>query len=171
MTHRPALRLALLLIGFGAAGCRSLDSSERKILDTWLGCVECKEGELDSVVALASRKRPATVAALRDDLLAGPSPTRRQAMTGQLDSSYKVLVAVRAPAPAPPRPQFVRYYLDNVLGAYRVRAAVALATIGGSDVLPPLDSAAANTLRTPGDSLRPPDSLAVRFARDSIWQP
>ena len=31
--------------------------------------------------------------------------------------------------------------------------------------------AAANSLRTQGDSLRPADSVAVRFARDSTWHP
>jgi hypothetical protein len=92
-------------------------------------------------------------------------------MRRQLDSSYGVLVAIRSPDPAPPQAQFVGRYLDNLLGAYRVRSAVALATIGGSDVLPALDSAAANTLRTPGDSLRPADSVAVRFARDSTSHP
>ena len=165
-TALPALLLLTL-----AAGCQALTPTERQIIDTWLGCIECDEGELDSVVALASRKRPETVAALQDDLLAGPSPARRQNMADQIDSSYRVLVAVRAPNPPPPEAQFVRRYLDNILGAYRVRSAVALATIGGSDVLPALDSAAANTLRTPGDSLIPSDSAAVRFARAVTWQP
>lgn len=169
MTRHPVLRLLPLLAALGVAACDELSSAERRTLDTWLGCIECNEGELDSVVALASRKRPATVAALRDDLLAGPSPVRRQSMGRQLDSSYKVLVAVRSPDPAPPRVAFVRRYLDNLIGVYRIRSAVALATIGGSDVLPALDSAASNTLRTPGDSLRPIDSVAVRFARDVTW--
>jgi hypothetical protein len=160
----------VLLVGFAAA-CTGLDSSERATIDTWLGCIECHEGELDSVVALAARKRSPTVIALEDGLLAGPSGVRRQNMTRQIDSTYKILVAVRAPDPVVPQPQFVRRYLDNLIGVYRVRSAIALATIGGTDVLPALDSAAANSLRTPGDSLRPADSVSVRFARDSTWHP
>jgi hypothetical protein len=168
MTTRRVPCLSLLLVVLGAASCRS---SDRGIIDAWLGCTECKAGELDSVVALATVRRAPTVATLQDDLLAGPSATRIQNMSRQLDSSYKVLVAVRAPDPVPPRSQFIQRYLDNVIGAYRVRAAVALATIGGNDVLPALDSAADNKLRVPTDSLRPADSVAVRLARDVTWHP
>ena len=164
-------RLALLVIGLGVTACEALEPAERATLDAWLGCTECNEHELDSVLALGGRKREATVTALRDGLLDGPSAGLRENFRHQLNSSYDDLADIRGQATIVPRAEFVRRYMDNLLATYRTRSAVALARIGGADVKPALDSAAANQLRVPGDSLRPRDLDAVRFARDSLWQP
>ena len=171
MTGRATRRLVLLLAALGVAACEALQPTERATIDAWLGCIECDAHELDSVLALAGRKRNATVAALQDGLLEGPSPGQRQNLGRQLDSSYQILVAYRGPNGAVvSQAEFVRRYRNNLIGTYRVRSAVALAHIGGPDVKPALDSAAADELRIAGDSLRPVDLDAVRFARDSIWQ-
>jgi hypothetical protein len=160
-----------LLLGVLVAACQDLQPAEQATVDAWLVCTECIDHELDSLLALAQRKRVATVTALRDGLLAGPTAAQRQNFERQLDSTYKTLDSLRVGQPIVPRSQFVRRYLENFLGTYRIRSAIALAKLKGPDVKPALDSAAANQLRTPGDSLRPTDSVAVAFARDSIWQP
>jgi hypothetical protein len=172
MTASSARKLALIVLGFAIAACEALEPAERATIDAWLGCTECNEHELDSVLALAVRKHEPTVTALRDGLLEGPTSVQRQNASRQLDTLYDRVVVVGGPMlPMNPRTEFVRHYLDNIVATYRVRSAVALAHIGGADVKPALDSAAANQLRIPSDTLRPADLDAVAFARDSIWQP
>lgn len=168
MSGRTARRLALVVVGLAVVACGARRPAERATIDAWLGCIECNEHELDSVLALAARNREATVTALRDGLLEGPSSTQRDNMRRQLDSSYGTLAAFRGPAGVVPRTEFVRRYLDNLIATYRIRSAIALIRIGGADVKPALDSAAANQLRVPGDSLRQHDLDVLAFVRDSV---
>jgi hypothetical protein len=162
MVHRGLTLVALLI------SCASGD--ERRVADAWLTCVECSDGELDSLVARALM-HPGVVDTLREDLLHGPAPARRARLVTDLKVTYQGLVASRAGDPgAPPlsldQATYVSRYLEYLLVIYRSRAAFGLAAIGGSAAGQALDAA----LMLPPDSL--PDEMRrrVQFARDSVWQ-
>lgn len=153
-----------------APGCREPTPTGAVPTD-WLTCVECTEGELDSLKALAGRQ-PETVEVLRDALILGPSPATRQRLTSHLEEAYRQVAgnAMVAPPGAPPglpETAFVTTYLGNMVSIYRGRAARALAEIGGSAGRDALEAA----LDLPLDSLGPAVRAQVRYARDSILGP
>lgn len=163
-------RLGLLLAVLMGAACRP-EQVDRPTVNAWLTCVECSDGELDSLRALAARA-PATVDTLRTDLLQGPSAAQRGRLTQQLTTTYQRLAALGAGVPAVvPLPfsqgEFVALYLDKMVAIYRGRAAHALGAIGGVRARAVLDSA----LQLPTSTF-PPDLLArIQFARDSLLGP
>jgi hypothetical protein len=173
-------KASLLVIVFALAGCDHAGQSarsqtgmtvaDRNSILSWLECEECVDGELERVARLA-KKEGAAVDTLGEDLLGGPSTTRRSNVRQQIDSSYEEDAAyARSTGSQLPgmRSKYVEHYLDNYINLYRVRAARALAEIGGPKAAAILDSAAHGTVRTPGDTLRADAQLKVRHARDRI---
>jgi hypothetical protein len=145
------------------------EANRNRILD-WLECEECVGGELKRV-ALLGRKEATAVDSLGEDLLGGPSSRRRSNVRQQIESSYveDSVNAVSEGSQLPgTRSKYVDHYLGNYINLYRVRAARALAEIGGPKAAALLDSAVHGIVRTPGDTLRADAKLKVRFARDSI---
>lgn len=127
MTRRRwTLALALL------AGCHNLNSREKALVDDWLHCTECSDGELDSVSAVGQRKPPSTISRLREDLLVGPPAARLANLRLQFDSIYSELGAFLGPV-AITRVDYVAHYVDNFVAAYESRAAIALVRIGTPD--------------------------------------
>jgi len=159
-------RLLLVAVSMTAAACHGLSEQERESIDLWLTCQECDGGQLDSIVALAGRKPLATRDTIIEDLLRGPSQARRDHLGAQLDSSFSELASSQGPLPID-RAIYAQHYLANFVASYRLRASIALATIGIGDsvALGALDSAAADP------ELRADARAVVIFARDSIWEP
>jgi hypothetical protein len=162
------MRWAGLLAVAAAAAC-GLTSEERATVDSWLLCQECSDGELDSVVALAARKSQVTRDTLIEDLLRGPSPQRLANLRAQLAATFSEVkdYASTHGGTQPDSAQFVQPYFDNIVASYKIRAAVAVATVGASDprVAAALDSGTYDT------TFREDVRDAVTFARDSIFRP
>ncbi len=168
---RSRLLVASLLLGGAGLGCDGAPSTRRETLNNWLTCVECTEGELDSVVALASRD-PSIVEALRNDLLQGPSTEARARLTAQLEATYRRTqdyVARDSTADSLPFTEsaFVERYLGHTVAIYQGRAARALGVIGGRQAREALDRA----LQLPPNTFPPSVLAQIQFARDSLLQP
>lgn len=174
----------LLLILLALAGCDSADHTarpfaarntgmtvtDRNRILAWLECEECVDEELKGV-ALLGKKEVAAVDSLGEDLLGGPSATRRSNVRQQIESSYEEdsVYAVSTGSQLPEtKSKYVDHYLGNYINTYRIRAARALVEIGGTRAAAILDSAASGFVRTPGDSLRADAKLKLLFFRDSI---
>jgi len=171
--RRQARVAGLVLLLAPLAGC--LSWREGRLVDAWLHCIECVDGEADSLRALGQRKQWALSRRLREDLLAGPSPERRYHIQQQFRRTWHSVqdYASRHPddhlsALQVDEADYVRTYLDNYLATYRVRAATALARVAGHDAVAALDAALQGELTTQGDSLRADVRTALQFARDSI---
>ena len=93
-----------------------LTSEERDTIDYWLFCEECTDGELDSVLSLASRKPSATTDTLVNDLLQGPSATRRDNLRMQLAKSYSRLADYTGQRGGPSVPLDQAAYVTLFLG-------------------------------------------------------
>lgn len=142
--------------------------TNRTVLDNWLTCVECIDGELDSVVVLAAQ-RPATIDSLRDDLLNGPSVPRRARLTQQLTATHQRMTIHVAGSPAAnfvstTQTEFVDRYLGKMVALYQTRAARALAEIGGARAGAALDSA----LSLPANTFDSAVLARIQFVRDSL---
>jgi hypothetical protein len=165
-------RAQLLVVCLAAMACqRELTLRERARLYAWLQCEECVDGELAAVTALGKSWRTggATVDSLSDDLLAGPSAERRNNVAQQFVSSF-LEDSAHADSAGTQLPvssiEYAQYYQYNFVNLYRVRAAIALAEIGGAKARAVLDSAVARYTRTAGDTLRGDAQLEVKRARD-----
>jgi hypothetical protein len=149
----------------------------RTVVDAWLLCEECVDGELAAVLARGadSTTRAVAVDHLSAALLAGPSPTRianlRQQYLESFEADSVYGQTVLGVAPLANSPDYVAHYLDNFIAVFRARAALALARIGGPRAQAVLDSALADRLRDPDDSLRVDVLASLRFARDSLLIP
>jgi hypothetical protein len=106
----------LAALALGIMSCRAKDSVENRVVQRWLLCDECVEGELDSVLALRSRGEKAMIKALE-----GPPKDRVENMRLQAEGMY-----ARIPHPATPRQKFVDHYVGNYRAIYHRRAEVAL---------------------------------------------
>jgi hypothetical protein len=173
IARRRARAAVAVLLLMPLAAC--LTRREHGLVDAWLHCIECSDGESDSLRALGQRKEWALARRLRKDLLAGPSSQRRHNMQEQFRSTWH---AVRVYASHHPddhlsalqvdEADYVRAYLDNYLALYRVRAGVGLARAVGGRAIPALTAALQGELATPGDTLREDVKAALDFDRDSI---
>lgn len=103
---------------------------------------DCEEGNLKAL----TRHRQAVVPGLIAALNAGPSPASREILGRLTNASYDELIeqAQRKPERriASGREAYVARDLDNFDAQYRVRAAQALAAIGGADARNALENAA-----------------------------
>lgn len=165
--------VALLAVGIAYAPPNPLTQAERRVIDGWLMCIECDNAQLDSVRALGTRKPQATVDTLSRDLLAGPLDQRLANIQQQFATSYQTLAEQAASEGASvgvTQGQYVSHYLASFSAVYRIRAAIALAHIGGAAagnaLNAALDSAAAGS---PNFGTRV--QAMVRFGRDSLWTP
>jgi hypothetical protein len=144
----------------------------RQQLLAWLLCVECSGGELQAVVALGnSADSTATIDSLRQDVLGGPSPQRRDNIRLQFDSAYtedSIDAVEEGSAPVLTRAQYVQPLLNNFVNTYRLRAARALAKIGGPVARGTLDSALTPGPLSPGDTLSANARVRMRLMRDSV---
>jgi hypothetical protein len=132
-------------------------------LANWLDCEKCEHGELEAVTRYGQAIVPSLIAALNQ----GPSPATREILRGELEARYEQLVEQRKKNPNAPitasKEQFVELYLGNFDVQHRVRAAQALAVIGGNRARAALEAAANQAQR---DDVRATmrDSLS-KFAR------
>lgn len=180
--------IRIILASLSLTACRSsaLTPRERSTLTHLLRCEECSAADFDAVKNLAASK-PAVVDTLSEDLLRGPSPEQRSRVRRQFLETYREdslfqdslpPADVRRSEHELPLPavversdEFVEHYLGNYVALYRVRAASALARIGGDKPRAALDSALAGHLRSPGDTLRSDVRRAIQLARDRAFAP
>jgi hypothetical protein len=105
----------------------------QNIILSWLECIECTDGELKAVVQLG----PQALASMTASLMKGPSPASREAMRRYLLSSYKRLKEYEATHPdfhmGQSEEEYIAFYMDNYDAQHRIRAAMAIAAIGGPD--------------------------------------
>lgn len=174
MSQALAGVLCLLLI----SGCVDEQKTKvagpdvRAVIDPWLLCQECTDGELDSLTALG-KLVPETVESLSTDLLAGPAPTRLANIKQQLEESFSEDTAYENSNGGTPRmssADYVQLYAGNYVAVYRARAAVGLAGIGGGRAGAALDSAIAGQVRPPSEPLRPDVQRAAEAAKDTLYQ-
>lgn len=113
----------------------------------WLECVDCLNGQLDSVRALAARK-PAAVDTLAGDLLDGPPAARVLRVEQQLAAGFDRLRTYANARQIPlatvdgtNKSARVARYRERYRTVFAVRAALALGCIRTSRALQALDSA------------------------------
>jgi hypothetical protein len=116
-------------------------------LTAWFECEECEEGQLKAVVQYGQAVVPSLIAALNN----GPSAASQEMLRRGLEARYDELVelARRKPEakPASSKEDFVSLYVGNLDAQYRIRAAQALAAIGGTTARRALESALGNARR------------------------
>lgn len=109
----------VVFLALGLMACHKpspTQGREDRIVQRWLLCDECVEGELDSLLALGARGQAAMIEALK-----GPPKERLVNIRLQAEAMY-----ARIPTPGTPRQKFVDHYLANYKAIYHRRAAVAL---------------------------------------------
>ena len=146
---------------------------ERRLIDAWLFCIDCRQSQLDSVLVLASRKPEATVDTLSRDLLAGLRASRRANFEAQWhDASTKLKAEAQGDGRTPRLSEaaYVELALANANSLCRRRAAIALARIGGQRALTALN-AAVDSVTSGSPAFQDPVALRITLARDSIWHP
>lgn len=115
----------------GAMHKKELERTRNTIV-AWLECIDCRDGELQAVLALGDTAVPYLVQAL----LGGPSPASREVMRQHLVESFQSLQQ-NAPShntsPLSSQQDYVQDYMDNYIAAYRIRASIALGKIGGPE--------------------------------------
>jgi|SRR2546428_1818013 len=118
----------------------------RRIIVAWLECEECISEELDAVKNLGSVAIPSLAASLRE----GPSPASRESLRRHLLETYEELKAYEETHPkqkvAQSKMEFVNTYMENYVAQYQIRAAQALAAIGGPEAQKGLSDALKVTL-------------------------
>ena len=151
MTSRRVAVLALVIVMFGCyrdARWPDLSERERRLVFGLMECDECASGQADSVVALGQRVVP-TLTTL---LLQGPAAEDVIRYRQHLQDLHRrlELYAATHPGTRPPRSDlvYVGRYLNNYIATYQVRAAGALARIGGARARQTLDSAATRPWRS-----------------------
>jgi hypothetical protein len=157
--------------GGGGGQAASPGVADRDVIDPWLLCHDCTDGELDTLTVVG-RLRPAVVESLSTDLLGGPAPGRRDNIELQIEQSFATDTAYENSlgiAPPVTAPDYVSQYAENYVAVYRAHAGVALAAIGGARAKTALDSAVAGGLRPGSAPLRPDVQEAVKSARDTLW--
>ena len=165
---------ALALLVLPLAGC--LSPREHRLVDAWLHCTECSDGEADSLASLGQRKPWALFRRLRRDVLAGPNARRRDNVQQQFRHTWQSVQDYSIAHPAAPsglqanQTEFVRSYFDNYVALYRVRAGIGLARVAKAGAVPVLEAALTGELSTPGDTLRNDVRAALEIARDSVAQ-
>lgn len=151
-----------LLVSLVAIGCQpGLPVSSSAQVTAWLTCIECVDGELDSLKVLAAQ-HPWVVDTLISAMLRGPSSNERAHLSAELRASYPEGQHLRMDSIV-----YTQKYTEYAVASYQARAAIALATIGGTVAVQALDSAWA----MPPDSFPDYVRYAIQFARDSILGP
>ncbi len=114
----------------------------------WLDCEECREGQIDAVMAGGESLVPALEAAL----LGGPSDAQRDLLTRHLVSNYLSLKDYEREhgdaVVSGGLQDYVGQYAANYDAQVRARAAMALAAIGGARARAALESARSRSFRS-----------------------
>jgi len=98
---------------------------------SWLECEECSNNELKAVVRLRAKAIPLLSLALCE----GPSQTSRELYRRELIANYSKLVSHHNQSkPTLNLNDYLATNMDNYTRLYRVRALIALNTIGGKSV-------------------------------------
>ena len=148
----PTLTLVLSL---GLVACTRPSQHDRQAVDQWLTCDECINHERDSLRAIGSDG-----VAMLESALVGPSPYRREIMRDKFRQSYPA-----APIAALSESQYINGLLANYVASYQKRAALGLASIGGSRARSALDEASvASTSR----GYRNDVVRTIEFARQTL---
>lgn len=122
-------------------------SQAHQLLELWLECTECDRGELKAVATLGAMVVPSLITTLKK----GPSQAKREIMQLRLMRSYKQLAEYKDShhvlSATESEPGYIAHYLENYLAQYQIRAAIALAEIGGPAAMHALEEAHATPLR------------------------
>jgi hypothetical protein len=153
--------LWLWLPCLAAAYCH--DCPENDPVRRWLTCIECNDGELDAVQAIAVRHRARLRTILTDKLLAGPSDALRDSLMVRFAANYDLLHTTPDTAE---RSAYARFALKRFVSKWRVRAAIALAGVGNAQAA--LDSAAHGNFRNAADSLFEGEDQILLAVRDTL---
>lgn len=150
-----ALFTTVLTLCFAAPECgkqgTSLPPQEaaqaRRAIVNYLECEECESGEIEAVVKLGQVAVPTLAATLFE----GPPQTSVEIYRRNLTARYRELKEYERTHPEAKVPgseqEYVASYAGNYIAGYRVRAARALATIGGPEARRALDEASRLSLR------------------------
>jgi len=116
-------------------------------LAKWLGCEYCEQDELAAVTQYGQAILPGLIAALNE----GPSSATRDELGKALAERYDELVEQSKTNPHAPitatRERFVELYGGTLDAQHRIRAAQALAAIGGERARAALEAAASHAYR------------------------
>jgi hypothetical protein len=140
---------AMLLAAFTAgAACSQEDAGgAAQALANWLECEYCEHDELQAVTHHGQAIVPSLIAALNQ----GPSPATRDELGKALAERYEQLVEQSKKNPHAPiavtRDRFVELYGGTLDAQHRIRAAQALAAIGGERARAALEAAASQAQR------------------------
>lgn len=119
----------------------------RRIIINWLECEECTDGELEAVLKLEKIAIPSLAASLHG----GPSKATLELQRRHLITTYHELKKYGESHPESVikmrEKEYVKIYTDNFIALYQIRAAEALAAIGGSDAKRELEKALKIPLR------------------------
>lgn len=123
--------VATLTLPALVACANELPPGDREVIDRWLHCSECRDGERAAVRALGARAIPALRNALHD----GPPAEHRANMRAKFDAVYSSIKVTGTGGPdtsALPRAAYVERGVANYVARYQSRAATSLGDIGGS---------------------------------------
>jgi hypothetical protein len=160
--------LSLALMQLSVACSADLTARDMARINEWRGCIECSNGELPAVLALAAQKA-ATTDTLGTALLRGPGTQDRDNLRKQFEAIY-LQVTTRFGSLGVTQVDYVNHYLDNVVAIYRIRAGQALAQIPGPTAKQYLVYSQNDSVSTPNDVLRPDVTRAI-FIADSTFNP
>ncbi len=120
-------------------------------LSRWLDCLGCQAAEDDKGLEAVTGFGQAVVPSLVATLNAGLSPASRQMQHDLLATRYDQLDEQARKDPRfkmkSTQEEFISRYLDNLDARYRIRAAQALAAIGGAHARTALNAALVNPQR------------------------
>ncbi len=124
-----------------------------RYLDAWYSCIECDEGQLDSLVSHSGgRERERSWTDLATAARIGPTASRLSAIRSLAESDYDTVQASLASLNRDPllssKDEYAKYELDAYVQRYRVRAAVALRRMDQTRGIAVIDS----VLRSEKDS-------------------
>jgi hypothetical protein len=139
------LALAAALPGTAAAQPGALGAAESeqvvRALAAWLNSEDLDAGRLAPLKKYGQAVVPSLIAALD----AGPSSARRELARRSLETQYETLAKYSQSGgkfQLGSKADFVQHYMGNLETLYRIRAAQALAAIGGSEARTALHAAA-----------------------------
>ena len=107
-----------------------------RALATWLDSEDSDAERLKSLAKYGQKAVPSLIAALD----AGPSPAKRELARRSLETQYETL-ARSVKFKLRSKTDYVQYYVGNFETLYRMRAAEALALIGGPEARKALEQA------------------------------
>ena len=98
----------------------------RETILRWLECEECRSGELRGVTGLGPVAIPSLIASLHQ----GPSQAKKEMMRRRLSSVYNDLDPTYK---VESETDYIEHYQGKYFASYQIRAAKALACIGGEE--------------------------------------